>query len=280
MYADFIPTFQSGTRARFSSQQNDYSGWIGGQFWDGRASDLEEQAGAPLLNPVEMNMPSRAAVIDRVLENKDYIEAFEQLYGSDVFDNTDRAYRVLTEAIAAFERTDTFSPFSSKYDKSITGEIIFSPASKVAQGKAIFFSQQFTNCATCHQLHVIGNARETFSGYEYHNIGVPVNVAVRRENGLGGDHVDRGLLENPAVDDPGEAGKFKVPTLRNVGLGSCEALHEADDSTASSRHKDDDCIVKAYTHKGYIKSLKGIVHLYNNRQVKPRGDHISTFHAT
>ena len=28
------------------------------QFWDGRAHDVEEQAGGPVLNPVEMAMPS------------------------------------------------------------------------------------------------------------------------------------------------------------------------------------------------------------------------------
>jgi cytochrome c peroxidase len=243
MYADFIPTFQSGTRARFSSQQNDYSGWIGGQFWDGRASDLEEQAGAPLLNPVEMNMPSRAAVIDRVLENNDYVEAFEQLYGGDVFDNTDRAYRLLTESIAAFERTDTFSPFSSKYDKSITGEIIFSPASKVAQGKAIFFSQQFTNCATCHQLHVIGNARETFSGYEYHNIGVPKNTELRANNGKGEEFVDTGLASSSALPASENTalleGKFRVPSLRNVA------------------------VTAPYMHNGVFKTLDTVIRFYD-----------------
>ncbi|MEJ2304962.1 MAG: hypothetical protein P8Y14_25860, partial [Anaerolineales bacterium] len=53
-------------------------------------------------------------------------------------------------------------------------------------------------------------------------------------------------------------GKQKVPTLRNVGKGSCEA--EPDNP---------DCIVKAYTHNGYFKSLAGIVHFYNTRDVLP-----------
>ncbi len=46
-------------------------------------------------------------------------------------------------------------------------------------------------------------------------------------------------------------GKHKVPTLRNVDL---RPSHE---------------VVKAYGHNGYFKSLEGIVHFYNTRDVKP-----------
>lgn len=45
-------------------------------------------------------------------------------------------------------------------------------------------------------------------------------------------------------------GKHKVPTLRNVAKG-------------------DDSIVKAYGHNGYFKTLYGIVHFYNTRDVLP-----------
>jgi cytochrome c peroxidase len=48
-----------------------------------------------------------------------------------------------------------------------------------------------------------------------------------------------------------EWGKHKVPTLRNVDL------RPAGES------------VKAYGHNGYFKSLEGIVHFYNTRDVKP-----------
>ena len=46
-------------------------------------------------------------------------------------------------------------------------------------------------------------------------------------------------------------GKFKVPTLRNVDLRPAPDF------------------VKAYGHNGYFKTLKGIVHFYNTRDVKP-----------
>lgn len=243
MYAALIPTFNEGTRARISSQQDDYSGFLGGQFWDGRAADLEEQAGAPLLNPIEMNMPSRAAVINRILENSDYSDAFEFIYGSDVFNNTDRAYRAVTEAIAAFERTDTFAPFTSTYDKSLSGEYIFNPISKAAQGKALFFSQQFTNCATCHQLRAIGSTNETFSGYEYHNIGVPENTALRATNGKADGFVDIGLAASDTLPTDENTtlleGKFRVPPLRNVA------------------------ITAPYMHNGVFKNLDTVIRFYD-----------------
>ena len=64
-------------------------------------------------------------------------------------------------------------------------------------------------------------------------------------------------LEYPEEVYEAEWGKHKVPTLRNVGKGSCEAEPE-----------NPDCIVKAYGHNGYFKSLEGIVHFYNTRDVK------------
>lgn len=37
--------------------------YIGGQFWDGRANSLEDQAKGPFLNPIEMNNPDKATVV-------------------------------------------------------------------------------------------------------------------------------------------------------------------------------------------------------------------------
>jgi cytochrome c peroxidase len=71
------------------------------------------------------------------------------------------------------------------------------------------------------------------------------------------DYVDPGLggyLKNrgePASVYEAEIGKMKVPTLRNV----------------DKRPSPDS--VKAYTHNGYFKTLKGLVHFYNTRDVKP-----------
>ncbi|MCG6938327.1 MAG: cytochrome-c peroxidase [Gammaproteobacteria bacterium] len=55
--------------------------WIGGQFWNGRAATLEEQAKGPFLNPVEMAMPSKWAVVSELKKNKDYVKSFKNVYG-------------------------------------------------------------------------------------------------------------------------------------------------------------------------------------------------------
>ncbi|MCB1855917.1 MAG: c-type cytochrome [Pseudomonadales bacterium] len=217
-YAALAPTFQFGTHERYNSQQSAYEGYIGGQFLDGRAADLEAQAKGPPLNPIEMGMPDEASVVERLQENPDYAASFRALYGDDIFADTEAAFDAMASSIAAFERSEAFSSFDSKYDKSLRGDYLYEPGSKAALGKALFFSQQFTNCATCHQLRPNGSRDETFTNYEYHNIGTPVNEAARLAANIPLDDLDEGLLANPEVDDPAQIGKYKVPTLRNVAV--------------------------------------------------------------
>ncbi len=112
-------------------------------------------------------------------------------------------------------------------------------------GRILFFSQQFSNCHLCHKLNTSPvAAEETFSNYQYHNIGIPANEAVRAVNGVAADHVDHGLLQNPAVDGAGEDGKFKVPTLRNVA------------------------VTGPYMHNGIFKDLRTTVVFYNKYNTK------------
>lgn len=189
----------------------------GGQFHDGREADLAGQAGGPPTNPIEMGMPDKASVIARIQEDEQYTASFKRWYGENIFDDTENAYKAMAESIAAFEKTDFFAPFDSRYDRYLKGQYKMTQQEEL--GMTLFFSQQFTNCNLCHQLRPLPNhGEETFSNYEYHNIGVPVNTAVRALNGVGSDFVDHGLLDNPAVDDPKQDGKFKVPTLRNVAV--------------------------------------------------------------
>lgn len=238
-YAGFSPRFHQ-------RKDGDY---VGGQFLDGREVDLAGQAGGPPLNPVEMAMPSKAAVVARLRENPDYVTAFAGLYGDQVFDDADQAYAAMTDAIAAFEKTDVFAPFDSKYDRFLRGEAELTPQEEL--GRVLFFSQQFTNCNVCHKL---GSSEmdpaETFTNYEYHNIGVPANKLLEAK--LGRPVGDRGLLDNPTVTDPAQAGKFKVPTLRNVA------------------------VTGPYMHNGVFQDLRTVVLFYNKynargprRQINP-----------
>jgi len=232
-YAAVIPDFHRNA-------EGDY---VGGMFWDGREPDLESQAGGPFLNPLEMQMLDKASVVARLQEHTLFPYAFKSLFGETVFEDVDTAYLRMTQAIVAFERTEFFSPFDSKYDRYLQGD--YEPTDEEELGISLFFSEQFTNCNQCHQLHTSPVAeREPFSSYKYFNIGTPINKAVRELNGLGINHVDPGLLENPAVDDPAQAGKFKTPTLRNVALTA------------------------PYMHNGVFQDLKTVVQFYNKYNVR------------
>jgi len=225
-YAMFTPRFQ----------KLDPGVYMGGMFLDGREPDLAGQAGGPPLNPLEMAMPDKASVVDRLRENDAYVEAFEALFGAEIWEDAGAAYRAMTEAIAAFEMTEVFAPFDSKYDRYLRGEVALTEEEDL--GRQLFFSEEFTNCSLCHQLRPSPIAAdETFSNYEYHNIGVPVNETVRSVTGF--NDIDRGLWSHPAVEEPETLGQFKVPTLRNVA------------------------VTGPYMHNGVFDDLRTVVLFYN-----------------
>ena len=240
-YAFLSPEFHVGTRERHNKQNQHrlYVGPLGGQFWDGRAPDLEDQAGGPPLNPIEMGMPDLGAVVERLNEDQEHQRALFEFFGHEAINNEESAYAAMAQAIAAYERTEAFAPFDSRYDRSLRGEVALS--FKELTGKAIFFSQ-FGNCAICHQLYSEGDpineTREPFTGYEFHNIGVPANEAVRRENGV--TALDEGLLATGALDEAMTRGAFKTPTLRNVA------------------------VTGPYMHNGVFQELRTVVEFYDH----------------
>lgn len=227
-YASHIPPFRQ-----------DASGdYVGGLFWDGRARDLEAQAAGPPLNPIEMAMQDKHAILARLQESPVYAQAFVALFGEAVLSDADQAMDAAAASLAAFERTELFTPFDSKYDRYLQGE--YTPTEAETLGMTLFFSNQFANCNKCHQLQTFPeSAQETFSNYKYRNIGVPPNLQLRAANGLGPAHIDRGLLDNPGVEDPAQAGRFRVPTLRNVALTA------------------------PYMHNGVFSDLRTVVLFYN-----------------
>jgi cytochrome c peroxidase len=224
-YAAFSPAFHRMANGEYR----------GGQFLDGRASGLAQQAEGPFLNPLEMAIPDGDTVVTRVKENGRYEGLFNSIYGQGVLNDPIKGYAAITDAIASFEKTALFMPFDSKYDRALRGEENLTPQEEL--GKTLFFSQQFTNCNACHQLNNSPfNPQEIFSNYEYRNIGVPANQALMAHNG---NKKDLGLLDNPDIDDPKQAGKFKVPSLRNVA------------------------VTGPYMHNGVFKDLRTVVLFYD-----------------
>jgi len=226
-YATLIPEFGL----------DDTGELAGGTFYDGRAANMVEQAGQPFTNPIEMALPDNAAVVERVRENPAHVAGLQKHFGESIFDDTDAVFRAITESIVAFEQTTQFAPFDSRYDRSLRGEIQLTAEEEI--GRMLFYSQ-LINCHSCHLIETGEfHPNVPFSSHRYHNIGVPINAKVREKNGLGSDHVDLGLLENPNIDDPAHAGKVKVPTLRNIA------------------------VTGPYMHNGVFQDLETVILFYN-----------------
>ena len=159
------------------------------QFWDGRAENLKAQAKGPILNPIEMAMPSEAAVLEKLGKDPSYVKAFAKAFpggASLTYDN-------LAEAIASFERTlitrDRFDDFLNGDDKALNAA--------ETRGLELFLN---TGCTTCHQGPLLG-------GTSYQKIGL-VNAYENTK--------DAGRAD--VTKDEDDKFKFKVPTLRNIAL--------------------------------------------------------------
>ena len=239
-YAKFSPPFH------FDKKEGLY---VGGQFWDGRAATLEEQAKQPFLNPVEMANPSPAAVVAKVRE-AEYADHLRELFGDAVFNDDAKFYDAIAAAIAAFERTDAVSPFTSKYDYFLAGKAELTAKEK--HGLELFEREDKGNCAACHpSQRGEDGSKPLFTDFTYDNLGVPSNTEnphLRNHpefNPHGEAFVDLGLGGESGVNKPSEHGKFKVPTLRNIALSG------------------------PYMHNGVLVSLKEVVDFYNTRDSEP-----------
>ena len=213
-YASFSPQF--GVVAAQDQTPETDSKYQGGQFLDGRATDLIEQAKAPFLNPVEMNNTNETEVVSKV-QNSIYSTDFLSVFGVNAFDDTTTAYNNIATAIAAFEASSAVNKFTSKFDDYLAGKYTMTASEQ--RGFELFKNPNKAKCANC---HTVGNtsAESLFTNFKYYNVGTPINFqnpAWIADNGF----VDNGLGANgviDAADQATEAGKFKVPTLRNIEL--------------------------------------------------------------
>lgn len=234
--------------------------WIGGMFWDGRATGLTlgdplaEQAQGPFLNPLEQNNPDASAVVNKVKASS-YAMLFYDICNTGLTDA--QYYECIARSIAAYERSAEVTSFTSKYDYYLKGNAALT--SKEKRGLQLFEGK-----GKCNLCHVSTGEKPLFTDFTYDNLGVPRNPKnpFYNEpiyNPIGTAWVDKGLggfLKSAgypsSVYEP-EFGKMKVPTLRNVDKRPYPGF------------------VKAYGHNGYFKSLEEIVHFYNTRDVPGAG---------
>jgi cytochrome c peroxidase len=182
-------------------------------------------------------------------------------------------------AIAAYEGSSEVSPFSSKFDAFLAGNVKLTAQEQ--RGYDLFRGK--ANCNSCHldgngtgsnQRTKAADVRPLFTDETSSNLGVPKNpdLAFYGENrpdrygyvvnSAGRKFVDTGVggfLQGPNNPNaawtklaPKYVGAVKVPTVRNVDMRPNPAF------------------VKAYMHNGYFKNLKDVVHFYNTRDTLPR----------
>ncbi|MCP4002821.1 MAG: c-type cytochrome [bacterium] len=157
------------------------------QFWDGRAADVEAQAQGPVLNPIEMAMPSEAAVLAVLKSIPGYVDQFPAAFPADELALT---YVNMARAIGAFERRLS-TP--GRFDAFVGGDTAALSSAEL-DGLETFIQ---TGCPTCH----MGAA---FGGTLYQRLGAmkPYPTEDQGRFEVTGSEADRFV--------------FKVPSLRNI----------------------------------------------------------------
>jgi cytochrome c peroxidase len=240
-----------------------HDAFLGGNFWDGRATGerlgtpAADQAMGPFLNPVEQALPDARALVERVCA-AEYAPLFKEVWGEGACADLDRAYGYIALSIAAYEGSTAVNQFSSKYDAFLARRVQLTP--QESRGLQLFGGK--AGCSNCHPHRPSRGAPPLFTDFTFDNLGLPANPAnpfysdtvsnVKgtqwRDEGLGGFLQTSDKYSARAA---AHVGKHRAPTLRNVDLRPSPTF------------------VKAYGHNGYFKSLEAIVHFYNTRDVLP-----------
>ncbi len=268
--------------------------FIGGNFWDGRATGEKlanpaaDQAQGPFLNPLEQALPDNACVVYRVCLPEvpgDYPVSFEEVWGSEACDivwpgnietvcateggmvtlsgpdrdKVEDTYDKIALSIAAFEASPESNAFTSKYDYYLAGMVDLTKEEK--KGLQMFKSKG--KCAACHILDPGPNGEPPlFTDFTFDNLGIPKNP----ENPF----YDMPPQFNPDGEDwidPGLGGfletreDYEEFAEENLGKHKVPTLRNVDKRPYPE-------FVKAFGHNGYFKSLEAIVHFYNTRDVK------------
>ena len=163
------------------------------QFWDGRAKDVEEQAGGPVMNPKEMAMTTEKDVIEKLKKTDFYPVLFQKAFPED---KDPINFTNMRKAIAAFERT---LMTKSKFDNYMEGDANAMTADEIAGMKK--FAE--VGCTACHNGATVG-------GMMFQKFGVfyPYEQYTKSKN------VDKGRME--VTKNEADKFMFKVPSLRNV----------------------------------------------------------------
>lgn len=198
-----------------------------GQFWDGRAATLEEQAKMPLTNPDEMGNQSHDSVVARLAAIPEYARRFQEVFGGPV------TIDGFAKAVAAFERT--LISGDSPVDRYVAGDLN-SLSDSARNGLSLFRGK--ARCGVCHAFNQNFAAFATFPFFtdgNYRNTGVAMNFTgfnalARIAMAASRDQSARAIGDLSGHERAGELGRFLVsgntldvgafrtPSLRNLAL--------------------------------------------------------------
>jgi len=188
-----------------------------GFFWDGRAATLREQALLPIQDELEMD-ETLSNVLQKLSDNPVYPDQFEKAFGDDAITN-DRI------GLAIEQFMITLISNNSRYDQSVRGEITLTESEQ--RGQELFFRESNPNGETkgadCFHCH----GGSLFTNNDLMN------------NGLDSDEEFTDLGFYDVTGDENDKAKFKVPSLRNVG------------------------VTGPYMHDGRMTSLEEVLDHYN-----------------
>ena len=151
---DNMPTSQ-GHKGQFGGRNSPTAlnaALLGMQFWDGRAADVEEQAGGPLVNPVEMANDSQEAAAAKIAKIPEYQELFKTAFPEDGA----VSFKNITTALGAFEHT-LLTP--TRWDEYLKGNVS-ALSEQERKGVRAFMDN---GCIACHSgVNLGGNSFQKF----------------------------------------------------------------------------------------------------------------------
>jgi cytochrome c peroxidase len=164
-------------------------------FWDGRSHSLEDQAGGPMINPIEMGTQTHDEVVERLGGIEGYAQYFEEAYGSQ-----EVTIERVTKAIADYERTRMSgnSPWDQWRKSQYTEGEESVVSDEVKLGNDLFFGR--ARCNNCH----LG---QNFTDSDFHNLGVGWDPDTQTLNDDGRYAVTK---------EEKDRGAFKTPSLRDI----------------------------------------------------------------
>jgi cytochrome c peroxidase len=224
-------------------------------FWDGRATDLESQAHAPLTNPVEHALSSDAELLEIIRRDPSYVEDFATAFDAGP-DHIDSA--MVARALAAYERS--LLAGGSPFDRYLYG----GDATALSVG-AVRGLNLFRGRAKCSACHTISDTSALLTDNQFHvgPMGLSQSITGKLAEvtklvvttSRSGNHaeIERLIAAHPDIAAlgrfvvtllPADIGKFKTPSLRDVALtapymhdGSIATLAAAVDQELYSRGK-------------------------------------------